>query len=52
MMSNFFFFGLKFCTSVKNKYEKEIFDLFLEKIIRFAKIWKSYSNIFLLVLVS
>jgi hypothetical protein len=22
---NFFFFGLKFCTNVKNKYEKKLF---------------------------
>jgi hypothetical protein len=37
MMS--FFFGLKFCTNVKNKYEKRIFDhcFFEEKFIRFAK---------------
>jgi hypothetical protein len=34
-----FFFGLKFCTDVKNKYEKRIFDhFFKEKLIRFLKI--------------
>jgi hypothetical protein len=35
-----FLFGLKFCTNVKNKYEKGIFDhlLFWEKtVVRFAK---------------
>jgi hypothetical protein len=34
------FFGLKFCTNVKNKYEKGIFDHFLflrKKIIRYFK---------------
>jgi len=34
----FFFFGLKFCTNLKNKYENSIFDFsFEEKVIGFAK---------------
>jgi hypothetical protein len=27
----FYFFGLKFCTNVEKKYEKEIFDLVFRK---------------------
>jgi hypothetical protein len=37
---NQFFLGLKFCTNVKNEYEKEIFGHFffwVKKVIRFAK---------------
>ncbi len=46
-------FGLKFCTNVKNKYEKGIFWsllIFEKKIIRFFKNWKSCCEIFSLVL--
>jgi hypothetical protein len=53
----FFFFGLKFCTNVKNKYEKKIFDHFpFLKILRkksldFQKIENDVVTFFLLVLV-
>jgi hypothetical protein len=30
-MTSLFFFGLKFCTIVKNKYEKRIFNHFKKK---------------------
>jgi hypothetical protein len=47
----FFFFGLKFCTNVKNKYEKRIFDHFFfweKKVIRFVNKLKIMLEYFLI----
>jgi hypothetical protein len=52
-----FLFGLKFCTNVKNKYKKNIFDHFLflkilrKKSLDFQKIENNVVTIFLLVLI-
>jgi len=46
-----FFFGLKFCTNVKKYMKREYLIFFKNKIIKFAKNWKSCCNISLSVLI-
>jgi len=50
-----FFFGLKICTNMKNKYEKGIFDFFIKKLLDLKKVnnyvmtfpyWFWFGNIF------